>query len=256
MKNKAKSFVLILILFIVWWIGSLNEFWNTFLVPTPWKVGETFVELIQTGKIFKHLFISFSRIIIGSTITFCVAVPLGIIFGSIPRLYEYFRLPLEFMRSTPPLALMPMIILWFGIGETSKIIIIILASFFPLFLNTLSGISRCDIKLIEVGKTFGLNQKEIYKKIILPSAIPNILLGVKLAIGYSWRAIIGAEMIGASSGLGYLILDGQILSRSDIVLVGIISIGVFGSLTDIGLSRLMKKFLEKRGIINEEIYNK
>ena len=167
------------------------------------------------------MFTSISRIFFGFSITVILAVPSAVIFGMFPKIYNYFKSILEFMRHTPPLALIPMIILWFGIGEFSKITIIILASFFPVFLNTLKGIESCDKKLIEVGQVFNFTKYEIFRKIILPSAVPDILNGIKLGIGYSWRAIIGAEMIAASSGIGYLILDGQQMSRSDVVIVGI-----------------------------------
>ena len=165
----------------------------------------------------------------------------------------YFKSIFEFLRHTPPLALIPMIILWFGIGETSKIVIIVLASFFPVFLNVLKGISQCDKKYIEVGQVFKLSKKDIFCKIILPNSIPDILIGLKLGIGYSWRAIIGAELIAASSGIGYLILDAQQISRSDIVVLGIIVIGVTGIATDYLFSYLVTSYLKKKkGDYNEE----
>lgn len=247
-KNIFKKFILIFIIVIIWCVGSSLKLWNPFLIPPPKKVMDTFISLLMNGKLFFHLFTSFFRITSGFLIAFLFSIPLAILLGIFPKYYIYFENILEFLRHTPPLSLMPLIILWFGIGETSKIIIIILASFFPLFLNTFKGIKSCNKKLIEVGKVFGLNNWQIFKKIIIPSAIPDILLGIKLAIGYSWRAIIGAEMIAASSGLGYLILDGQILSRIDIVIIGILSIGIFGSITDSILAKIIDNFLKKRGV--------
>lgn len=246
-KNIFKKFILFFIIIFIWYCGSVLRLWNPFLIPSPSKVINTFFILLMNGKLFHHLFTSFFRVIVGFSISFLFSIPLAIIFGIFPKLYIYFKGLLEFLRHTPPLSLMPLIILWFGIGETSKVIIIVLASFFPLFLNTLKGINSCDKKLIEVGQVFGLDKYQIFKKIVIPNAIPDILLGIKLAIGYSWRAIIGAEMIAASSGLGYLILDGQILSRIDIVLIGIVSIGVFGTLTDLILQKIIDNFLKKRG---------
>ena len=134
-----------------------------------------------------------------------------------------------------------MLILWFGIGEKSKIIIIILASFFPIFTSTLKGIRNCDSKLIEVGKAFELSNMQIILKIIIPSAVLDIAVGLKLALGYSFRAIIGAELVAASSGLGYLISDGKEMSRTDVVIVGIIVIGILGILCDYIFSILVKK---------------
>ena len=139
-----------------------------------------------------------------------------------------------------------MIILWFGIGETSKIVIIVLASFFPVFLNVLKGVGGCDKKYIEVGKVFDMSQKDIFLKIILPNSVPDILIGLKLGIGYSWRAIIGAELIAASSGIGYLILDAQQISRSDIVMLGIIVIGTLGIITDNIFSMVVSAYIKRK----------
>lgn len=130
--------------------------------------------------------------------------------------------------------------------ETSKIVIIVLASFFPVFLNVLKGVGGCDKRYIEVGKVFDMSQKDIFLKIILPNSVPDILIGLKLGIGYSWRAIIGAELIAASSGIGYLILDAQQISRSDIVMLGIIVIGTLGIITDNIFSKAVSAYIKRK----------
>lgn len=247
-----KKYLLIFLIMIIWITGSYFSLWNSYIIPYPEKVFFTAVKLLKSGELFKHMFTSISRIFFGFSITVILAVPSAVIFGMFPQIYNYFKSILEFMRHTPPLALIPMIILWFGIGEFSKITIIILASFFPVFLNTLKGIENCDKKFIEVGQVFDFTKYEIFRKIILPSAVPDILNGIKLGIGYSWRAIIGAEMIAASSGIGYLILDGQQMSRSDVVIVGIFSIGIFGSFTDYVCSKVIERYIRKRGIFYEK----
>lgn len=247
-----KKHFLIFLIIIIWITGSYFSLWNSYIIPYPEKVFFTAVKLLKSGELFKHMFTSISRIFFGFSITVILAVPSAVIFGMFPKIYNYFKSILEFMRHTPPLALIPMIILWFGIEEFSKIIIIILASFFPVFLNTLKGIENCDKKFIEVGQVFDFTKYEIFRKIILPSAVPDILNGIKLGIGYSWRAIIGAEMIAASSGIGYLILDGQQMSRSDVVIVGIFSIGIFGSFTDYVCSKIIERYIRKRGIFYEK----
>ena len=136
------------------------------------------------------------------------------------------------MRNVPPISLIALLILWFGIGETSKIIIIVLASFFPMYFNIRKGFVSCDKKLLEVGEVFGFGPWQQFFRIVLPSAVPDILVGMRVGLGYSWRAIIGAEMIAAGSGLGYLILDSQQMSRSDKVIAGILVIGIVGILCD------------------------
>lgn len=251
MKKFIKENIFIFILLAIWISGSYFSLWNSYIIPYPEKVLKTGIKLLKNGVLMQHILISLSRIFSGFFLTVITAVPLAVFFGMFYKIYSYFKNTFEFIRHTPPLALIPMIILWFGIGELSKIIIIILASFFPVFLNTLKGIENCDKKLIEVGQSFNFTKFEIFKKIILPGAVPDIVVGMKLGFGYSWRAIIGAEMIAASSGLGYLILDGQQISRSDIVAAGILAIGILGIFTDLVCEKIISCYMRKRGVCHE-----
>ncbi|MDU2111674.1 MAG: ABC transporter permease [Clostridiales bacterium] len=246
--ERLKGYYIFVLVFILWIVICKLEVWNQYIMPTPQKVYTTFKNMIIDGSIFENIFISLKRIFIGYFISSILAIHLGMLFGFKTKLYKFFKPLLEFMRCTPPLALIPMLILWFGIGEKSKIIIIILASFFPIFLNTLSGIKNCDPKLIEVGKVFNFSNFEIFSKIIIPNAILDIAVGLKLALGYSFRAIIGAELIAASSGLGYLISDGKELSRTDVVIVGIIVIGALGIITDRVFTRLVNKVGKRKAV--------
>ena len=192
----------------------------------------------------------------GFTFAFIFAFPLGIILGMNGGLIAYFNPILEFLRHVPPLATIPMLILWFGIGETSKIVIIILASFFPIFLNTLNGVLNCDDKLLEVGESFDFTRREKFYKIILPAILPYVFVGMRLGLGYSWRALIGAELVAASSGIGYMILDAQQLSRPDLIIVGILTIGIMGSIIDYIFFRITEHFISWReGDINENSWS-
>ena len=139
-REKLKGIYLIVLILFIWTAGSHYGLWNSYIIPAPTKIIDSFVKLIENGKLIKHIAISLRRIFIGFSITVFLAVPLGIFFGAFTNVYVYFKSIFEFFRHTPPLALIPMIILWFGIGETSKIVIIILASFFPVFLNVLKGV--------------------------------------------------------------------------------------------------------------------
>ena len=172
---------------------------------------------------------------------------LGGIAALLPKISVYYEWILEFFRNIPPLSLIAILVLWFCINETPKIIIIILASFFPMFLSIQKGLTSCDIKLIEVGKIFGFSKFEIFYKIILKSALKDIFVGMRIGFGYAMRAIIGAEMIAASSGLGYLILDAEELSRADRIFVGIFTIGICGVLIDRIFLLLIAKFSLLRG---------
>ncbi|MDR0880269.1 MAG: ABC transporter permease [Clostridioides sp.] len=237
-----KGTLIFLIILALWEFVTVKGVWTSYILPSPSKVWKAFLKMSIDGSLIVNIYTSMRRVVIGFTISSVLAIPMGIFFGLSKRVYEYFKPLLDFLRNTPPLALIPMLILWFGIGEKSKIIVIILASFFPVFANTLKGIRDCDPKLIEVGRIFELSKIEIIFKIIIPSAILDIATGLKLALGYSFRAIIGAELIAASSGLGYLISDGKEMSRTDVVIVGIIVIGVLGIITDQLFTIVVKRF--------------
>ncbi|MBY2230503.1 ABC transporter permease [Clostridioides difficile] len=236
-----KTVLIFFIILLLWKITNYLGIWSDYILPSPGKVYSTFLNMISDGSIFINVYASMKRVLIGFAISTAIGVPLGIFFGIYSGVYEYFKSLINFLRNTPPLALIPMLILWFGIGEESKIIIIVLASFFPIFTSTLKGIKNCDSKLIEVGRVFEFSKLQIIFKIIIPNAILDIAVGLKLALGYSFRAIIGAELVAASSGLGYLISDGKEMSRIDVVIVGIIVIGLLGIITDYIFSIIVKK---------------
>ena len=212
------------------------------MLPSPEKVWGTFLKMCQTGELAKHVLISLKRVALGFGISFVLGFALGVVSALIPKADPFYAHILEWLRHVPPMSMIPLLILWFGIGETSKLIIIVLTSFFPIYMNTISGIRQCDQKLIEVGESLGFGAVKIFFRIILPGALPTVLVGMRIALGYSWRAIVGAEMIAAASGLGYLILDAQAMSRSDKVIVGIIVIGIIGFVTDKIFAAIVKAF--------------
>lgn len=241
-KHLKAAFVTLIILFL-WVIASRSGIWSTYVLPRPEKVWLAFVVLLKNGTLFNHILISLTRVLIGFSIAFALAFGMGLLAGMFPSASPYYSHLVEFFRSVPPMSLIPLLILWFGIGEKSKIIIIVLASFFPMFLNIQKGLAACDIKLLEVGDSLGFSNWQKFYRIRLPNAVPDILVGMRIGLGYSWRAIIGAEMIAAASGLGYLILDSQQMSRTDKVIVGIFVIGFMGSLCNWLFSLIIKRFV-------------
>ena len=249
-KNPIISLSIVLIILLAWWVVSRMGIFSSYVFPAPEKVVKSFWKMLLSGELLKGMAVSTGRVLAGFGISFAVAFLLGVLSGLAPQLNPYYRHILEFIRYIPPLALIPLLILWFGIGEASKIIIIVLTAFFPIFLNTNSGLSQCDPKLIELGEALGMNKEDIFFKIRLPSAVPNILVGMRIGLGYSWRAIVGAEMIAAASGIGYLILDAQAMSRTDKVIVGIIVIGFVGYLTDVIFGLILKRLHHGGGVQN------
>lgn len=247
MKNQIKKWlkasVFILLLLVCWQLAFCSGRWSAYVLPGPEKVWRAFYSMVSSGILKKHIAVSLKRVAAGFSIAFCLALVLGTLASLKENLTDYYGPVLEFLRNVPPLSLIALLILWFGIGETSKIIIIVLASFFPMFLNIKKGMLSCDKKLLEVGKAYGLTSIQCFFRIRIPCALPDILVGMRIGLGYSWRAIIGAEMIAAGSGLGYLILDAQQMSRSDKVMVGIFVIGLVGIACDKLFSFLIKKLI-------------
>lgn len=230
-----------------WVIASYFHLSNAYLLPSPESVVHTALVLSYKGILVRHILTSLCRVLVGFSLSFLVAFPAAMLLGMNRRLMPYIDPMLHFIRHIPPIACIPLLILWLGIGEVSKIAVIILAAFFPIFLNALAGIVQCDAQLIEVGQVFGLTGREKLLNIILPAALPAILLGMRLGLGYSWRALIGAELIAASAGIGYMIIEAEQLSRSDIVIVGILAIGCFGYIMDAIFLKLSALILPWQG---------
>ena len=220
------------VLLCLWQLACNYQLFSPYLLPPPAQVAHEAVELTASSVLLAHLAVSLRRVVLGFALSCCLALPLGIICGQSRRFEDYFWLLLEFLRHVPPLAAVPLIILWAGIGEASKLTIIVLASFFPMFSNTYSGVHNVDKKLLEVGQILHFSKWQQIRYIRLPAALEAIAVGMQLALGYSWRALIGAELIAASAGIGYLILDAEEMSRPDIVLVGMLAIGIVGTAID------------------------
>ena len=241
LHKVLKPYYIFIVLLAAWFLVSYLEIWNTYLLPPPWKVTRTFVTMLQRGEITASIFVSLRRGLIGVAISFALAFGGGVLAAYRPGQLEYLRHVNNFMRNVPPLSLISLLILWFGIGETSKLIVIVLASFFPMYLNISKGFLECDRKLIEVGKSMGFSNFKVFWKICLPYAREDILVGLRTGLGYCWRALIGAEMFAAASGLGYMIVYAQQMSRSDKVLIGIFLIGCIGCISDKLFSLLIRK---------------
>ena len=156
------------------------------------------------------------------------------------------------MQHIPPIAWIPIFILWLGIDEASKVAVIVYSSFFPVFLNTAQGVSSVDPKLIEVGKAYCLKSTDMLRKIYIPSAAMSIFVGLRLGLSYSWRALVGAELIAASSGIGSLITEGRSLSQPDKIFVAILTIGIAGSILDSFLKKLEIKIMPWKKMFDRE----
>lgn len=217
---------------MIWWLAGRVGWTNAYLLPAPSAVAGALTDMAASGVLLKHTLISLERVLLGFVLSVALALPLAVLLSASRVARAVLDPLLEFIRQVPPLALIPLLILWLGIGEAQKLGIIVLASFFPVFLGFRGGIAGVDPKLIEVGRVAGLSQREILRRIVLPSALPELVVGLRISLGYSWRALVGAELIASSAGLGYMIIDAENLARTDIVLAGILVIGAIGLLSD------------------------
>ena len=243
----VKQAAVLCAIFAAWQLAATAGVWSELILPAPRTVWLTFVAMLRSGELLEHVWVSTTRVIIGFAISFVLAFFLGMLAGLKPRVTHYYDHVLEFLRHVPPLALIPLLILWFGIGETSRIVIIVLTMFFPVYFNVRKGFLSCDPKLLEVGETLGMNSAQRFVRIVVPQALPNILVGMRVGLGFAWRAIIGAEMVAAAAGLGYFIWHARQMSRSAAVVVGILTIGVIGMLFD-ALFRVIIKRAIKGGV--------
>lgn len=228
----AKSIAVLIAIIVIWHFAAESGRWSAYVLPAPQKVWQTAHKMWASGELIRHALSSFERVATGFSISFALGFIMSLLSYLFPKALPWYSHLMEAMRHVPPMSLIPLLILWFGIGETPKLIIIVLTSFFPIYMNTLAGLNQCDKKLSEVGALMGFSKVKIFFRILLPGALPSVLAGMRIALGYSWRSIIGAEMVAAFSGLGYMILDAQSMSRSDKVIVGIIVIGTVGFITD------------------------
>ncbi|SCH85844.1 ABC transporter permease [Romboutsia sp. 1001713B170207_170306_H8] len=239
-----KTSISAIILIVIWAIVTKMEFVSSYILPSPEKVLDSLIKMILSGEIFEDIYISYIRVLKGFFIATLFAFILAMVRVIFPKYNDYYENIVQFLKNVPPLSLISLLILWFGIGETTKIGIIVLTSFFPIYLNTVKGFISCDKKLLEVGKVYGYSKSRSFFKIRLPYAMSDILVGMRIGLGYSWRAIISAEMIAASSGLGHMILFAQQMSRTDKVIVGILVIGVVGYITDRLFALIIDKALK------------
>ena len=242
----TRGFVLPIVIIIVWQLaGVFLQISNTIL-PTPLDILIAFQSLIVSGELFGHLQFSITRALLG----FLLGASLGLLFGTWTglsnRTEQYVDPSLQMLRTVPHLALAPLFILWFGLGELSKVLLIALGAFFPIYVNTMLGIRGVDKKLFEVARILEFSRWKQITKLTLPAALPNILLGIRLSLGASWLGLVVSELMGASEGIGYLIMDARQFSRTDVVFVGIIIFALGGKLTDSVVRLLESKLLKWR----------
>ncbi|MGV2882101.1 ABC transporter permease [Paenibacillus taichungensis] len=244
--GRLHGWIIPLAILLIWELASALQLVSATMLPAPSKIAEQFIRLILNGELLEHLGISSYRAGLGFLLGTAAGLMLGLSTG-LGKLAERTVDPsLQMLRMIPLLSLIPLFILWFGVGEFSKILMISLGAFFPVYVNTFLGIRNVDMKLIEVSRIYQYSRWELLGKLIIPAALPNILLGVRLSLGAAWLVLVVAEMMGTSAGVGYMIQDARAYSQTDIVFVGIVVFAVVGKLSDSTVRLLENRWLRWR----------
>ncbi len=213
---------------LLWLVAAQRDWLAGGLLPSPSEVWAALTHLARRGLLVRHLQTSVLRVLFGFSWAAAMAVPAGVVLGWVRPLRPWLLPSLHFLRQIPPVAWIPMFLLWFGIGEASKHAVIVYAAFFPIFLNTVVGVEQIPRSLWEVSRVLEFSPGKTLIKLVLPGSAVAILSGLRLGLGMSWRALVAAEMLAATSGLGYLVMSARSLVRTDEMVVGMILIGVVG----------------------------
>lgn len=236
MSNRVFGLVPLLAVLLLWQAAVSLQVYPPVLLPAPATVVAAFGT--EWRDILANAAASVSRVVLGVAIAFGVAVPLGLLIGRYRTLDRLTDWSIQIFRSVPPIALIPMALLFFGIGDRPAVVLIFLAALWPLLINTIFGVRGIDRTLLKVARAARAGELLVLRDIVLPAAMPAVFTGLRLAIGGGWLTVVTAEMIAVKSGLGYMILNAQLTFRSELILAGIITIGAVGLLADQGVRLL------------------
>lgn len=225
--NKIPPF-LVSGIFISIWQGLSILVSSEFLLPSPAATVRAIYELLENGVLFNHLLTSLSRVFIGFTLASILAIPIGLILGWYSRAMNAFNPLIQVLRPISPIAWIPLAILWFGIGDKPAIFIIFITSFFPVLIASASAVRNIDASIIKAAINFGAKSGSMLRKVVLPACFPQIVVGLRISLGIAWVIIVAAEMVGMRSGLGFMILDARNFLRIDMVVAGMVIIGLVG----------------------------
>ena len=254
-KVLVRAITIPVIVLIIWQLAGVFDLVSKTVLPTPLDIFLAFQELIKTGELFGHVSISVFRAAAGFFIGGSLGIILGTIVGFSTRSEQYLDPSVQMLRTVPHLAVAPLFVLWFGFGETSKVLLIADGAFFPLYVNAFLGIRGVDSKLFDVARVLEFSKRKLITKLILPAALPNLLLGARLSLGVAWVSLVVAELMGSTEGIGYMIMDARQFSNTDIVFVGIIIFAFVGKFADSLVRLLELKFLRWRDNFKGEIGN-
>lgn len=232
-----------IVVVLVWWAVAVSGFINPALVPTPWQVAARFWQLLTTARLPVDILMSTQRVFFGVTLGIALAVPAGFVLGWYPTVRMFIDPLLNFFRALPPIALIPLVIVYFGIGEPAKIVILFYASFFAGVIVMYEGIAQISPIYVRVSRTLGATDLEIFRKVIVPLTVPHMLTALRVALGVAWATLVASELLAAQQGLGALIQNASAFFQLDTIYVGIICIGLIALLMDLLLRAASRRLV-------------
>lgn len=248
-RNKWITIPLLWVLvFFVWQLGAWV--YGPEIIPGPVATWQGAQELLSDGSLIKYIGISFYRVFTGWALGSLIAIPIGLIIGKVTAIRVFAEPFLNFIRFIPPIAFITLFLVWFGIGEQSKVALILYATLFIVIINTLTGVMAVEEDKIRSARSMGASEWQILLHVVIPATTPYIFTGIRLSMGTSYMAIIGAEMIAANEGVGFLIWNSRLYFRTDWIFVGLISLGLMGFITDRVVGWIGSKTLYRYGVIS------
>lgn len=240
--NRLLPWIPPALLLILWQLLAQTGVISVRVLPSPASIVRAAWTLTASGELLQHVLVSSRRALTGFAIGGGLGLLLGLATGSSRRLELLLDTSLQMLRNIPPLALIPLVILWFGIDEAAKLFIVAIGVFFPLYLNTFHGIRSVDPGLIEMARSYGLSGWRLYLDVILPGALSSILVGVRFSLGLMWVLLIVAETVSAADGIGHMTMNAREFLMTDVVLVGVLMYALLGKLADV-IARALERLL-------------
>lgn len=245
------SLATIATMLFLWWLVTTMGWVKPLFVPSPQSIVEKFAEIAQNGftgtPLWQHVLISTARVFGAFVLACIVGIPLGLAMGINPIARGILDPPIEFYRPIPPLAYLPLMIIWFGIGETSKVLLIFLSVFAPVALGARAGVRSAAIEQIHAAYSFGASRWQVLRYIILPAATPEILTAMRIGVGFGWTTLVAAEMVAATSGIGYMVLSASQFLQTAVVIMGIIVIAGIAYLFDLLMRMAERRLVPWKG---------
>ena len=236
-RQALPSVAVIAFLIAVWW--AVVAATGSVIFPSPWQVVIGTIELIGDGTLWEHIGASLLRVGVGFLLAVAFAVPLGLWMGWVRGAFETLNPIFQILRPISPIAWIPIAILWFGVGNASPIYLIFISSVFPMIVQTTAGVHSIEKRYLRAAENFGVSRYTLFSQVVIPAVLPQIIVGMRVGLGVAWLVVVAAEMIALRSGLGYLIIDSRNAgTRYDLVVAGMVIIGVIGFILDIIMRRM------------------